>query len=194
VDPLTFIAKLIGATARVGGAIALAAIVVYVGRRAGLGFFVGLNGSIYQGIEVAGLVGACIVAVELIIAAGKALRWIGRKLSAAIARQAERRNQRALALRNMEALTPPFALTLKFLKSQGLKRFPAQADNDLLFQMRQAFLLTTDDPNLTPYSTQTYYLVPDYVWDAIDTYASDIRPPPHAPWIRLPDPQGWMRR
>jgi hypothetical protein len=76
------------AGAKVGGAFALAAIVLYVGRLAGVGFFVELNSSIYQGIEIAGLVGACMVAVELIIAAGKGLRWIARKLSAAITRRA----------------------------------------------------------------------------------------------------------
>jgi hypothetical protein len=193
-DPLAFIGKVINATARVGGAIALAAIAVYLCRRAGVGFFVNLDKAVYQSIIMAGLVGACIVAVDLIIAIGKGMQWISRKLSARMAQGAERRNERRLALKNMAVLTPPFALALRYLKSQGLKRFPADADNPLLFQMRQAFLLTTDDPNLTPYSTQTYYVVPDYVWNAIDVYVKDLPPPPLAPWIKLPNSQGWMGR
>ncbi len=186
-DPFSFIAKLIGATARVGGAIALAAAVVFFGRRVGVGFFVDVNESIYQAIVIAGLIGACIVVVELVIVGGKGIRWIGSKVSGGLAAMAERRNERRTALKNMAALTPQFAMTLRFLKSQNLKRFPAEADNSLLFQMRQAFLLKTDDPNLTAYSTQTYYLVPDYVWDAIESYLKDLPVPPVAPWVQLPD-------
>ena len=165
---------------------ALAAISVYAGRRAGIGFFVRLNESIFQGIMIAGLVGACIVVVDLVIVVGRGSRWISSKISGHLAVMAEHRNERRSALKNMAVLTPEFALTLRFLKSQGLKRFRAEADSSLLFQMRQAFLLKTDDPNLTAYSIQTYYLVPDYVWNAIDVYLKDMQPPPVAPWLRLP--------
>ena len=42
-DPLSFISKIIGVSARVGTAVALAAGVVYVGRRAEIEFLVGLE-------------------------------------------------------------------------------------------------------------------------------------------------------
>jgi len=186
-DPLTFVAKIIGTTARVGGAVALAAGTVVLGHRVGFSLFVNLNDSLYQGVVVAGLIGACVVAVELVILAGKGVRWIGSRIFERLAIWGDHRIEKKMALKNMMVLTPDFAQSLRFLKSQGMKRFPADADNPLLFQMRQSFLLKTDDPNLTMYSIRTYYLVPDYVWDAVDIYLKDFPPPPVAPWMHLPD-------
>ncbi len=104
-----------------------------------------------------------------------------------------RRAFSALALKNMAVLSPEFALALRYLKTNNAKRFLADADSSLLFRMRQAFLLKTDDPNLTAYSTQTYYVVPNYVWNAIDAHVKGVPAPPVAPWVRMPDGTGWIR-
>jgi hypothetical protein len=64
--------------------------------------------------------------------------------------------------------------------SNNWKRFPAPANNDLLYLMNQSFLLQIDDSNRTAYSVNTYYKVPDCVWDRID---SNLPVPESPPWV-----------
>jgi hypothetical protein len=181
-DPLSFIAKIVGVTARVGAIFAIAAGVVYVGRRSGIEFFVGLDLTLYQSIILAGIIGAGAVAVDLVVAVGKGILWLGSKIAASFSLAAERRREKRSALENMKVLTPEYALALRFLKSQGQRRFAADARNDLLHQMRNAGLIKIDDANWSLYSIQTYYVVPTYIWDAIDVYVEDLHPA-HAPWL-----------
>jgi hypothetical protein len=146
-DPLAFISKLIGTTAKVGAAFAIAGVAVYFGRRSGIGFFIGLNDVVYQAIVVAGLVGAGSVAVELVVACGRALRWLGGKITNISRKRAVHIRKRDNALRNMEALTFEYAQVLRFLKSNDRKRFIASVDSGLLYSMVRAGLLEIDDPN-----------------------------------------------
>ncbi len=193
VDPLSFVAKIIGVTARVGAVVALAAGAVYLARRAGIEFFVTLDQTTFVAIILAGLIGASAVAVELIIAIGKGIKWVGSWAARRLSASAERRTEKRTALDNMKVLTPEFAMVLRFLKSQNLKRFPAPGQNDLLYRMERAFLLKIDDPNWSAYAIQTYYAVPNYVWHTIDVYLDGMPVPPHPPWITPPDPTRWMR-
>lgn len=193
-DVLSFIAKLIGATARVGAAVALLAGVIYVGRNAGIEFFVALPEGLYQTIVVAGLFGAFIVLVELVIQVGKGFRHIGKWIIEKNRTRHSHAVERQTALKNMQVLTPEFALVLRYLKSNDMKRISAKANNDLLYRMSRAFLLKIDDPNWSAYSVDTYYAVPDYVWNVIDHHLAKLPPPPSPPWIRLPDGTGWMAR
>ena len=63
-DAFSFLAKLLGTSARVGAAIAFVAVAVYLGRRAGVNFFVDLNKTLFWTLVIAGLIGAAMVAVE----------------------------------------------------------------------------------------------------------------------------------
>ena len=55
-DPLTLIAKLLGATWKVGAAMAVVASVIFYGRQEGISIFVNLNDGLFQTIIVAGLI------------------------------------------------------------------------------------------------------------------------------------------
>ena len=180
-DPLTLISKVIEATGRVGAAFALAAGVVYVGRRSGVEFFTGLDSTVYQTVVLAGLDGAGTVAVELAIAL-----WVRLRAKAARSYTAfsQTRTRKRTAIKNMNALIPEYAEVLRFLKSNNAKRFPANADSQLLHLMQDACLLEIDDPNWSLYSVTTYYLVPDYVWNEIDARLKSYPVPQSAPWIR----------
>jgi hypothetical protein len=187
-DALTFVAKFIGGTARVGAGIAFAAIVVFFGRRYNVEFFGTLDSTIYQAIVVAGLIGGGLVFVDIIIAIGRFIRWASGKASGYFAKRSRQREKERVALRNMAALTPAFASTLKFLKLRGMKRFPASASNSFLGQMQRSLLLEIDDPNYSPvYSRQTYYAVPNYVWNAIDRSTRQVPEPPIEPWFEYDD-------
>jgi hypothetical protein len=193
-DLLSFLAKLIGTTARVGAAFALLAVVTYVCRKAGIDVFAALPDGFYQAIVVAGLLGAAIVLVELVIQVGKGLRQIGKWIAKKNRTRHRRAVERQTALKNMEVLTPEFALVLRYLKSNNNRRFYAKASNDLLYRMSKALLLKIDDPNWSAYSTETYYAVPKHVWNVIDRHLAALPPPPSPPWLRLPDGTGWMGR
>jgi hypothetical protein len=71
---------LLGCLRELGAIFAIAAGVVYLGRRAGIECFVGLDLTLYQSIILAGIIGAGAVAVDLVVAVGKGILWIGSNL------------------------------------------------------------------------------------------------------------------
>lgn len=195
-DPLSFIAKFIGVTARVGGMFALGACVIYALRRAGIQPFAGLDVLTYQIIMSAGVIGFCGVVVDLLIAFAKGVRWAWTKLRQRWEVRAAKKLHKRQAMKNLEILQPEYAATLRFLKAQNVKRFRAPAGNDLLCEMRQSFLLEMDDPNFTVFSVKTYYFVPDYVWKVIDRIDSSLPVPENPPWLNQRihlDWADWMR-
>jgi hypothetical protein len=175
VDLLAFISKLLGVTGKVGAAAAAVAAVIYYSRQQGISIFFNLNDKLFQTIIVAGLIGAAIVATDLLVAFARFLRLLVSGIS-----------QHKTALKNMQSLTSEFAEVLRFLKSNNVKRFIAPNDNALLSEMRMAGLLIQDDPDWTVYARTTYYLVPDYVWNEIDNSLKDFPLPPSQPWLRHP--------
>jgi hypothetical protein len=175
-DPLSFIAKLIGVTARVGAVFALSALCLYIGRRAGVEFFINLDPVIFQTIIVAGIVGVCSVVVELARGA-----WLVLETLLPVYR--EHRISKRTALRNLaiEALPPECADVLRFLKSNNIRRFLAPNYNEKLEHMKSAGLLQVDDPNWSAYANNTYYVVPDYIWSRIDHGWLKSHPLPSSP-------------
>jgi len=174
-NPLAFIARFIGVTARVGATVALAALILWIGRSTRVGFFVKLDPVIFQSIVVAGIVGACGVVVEV----GRNI-WL--LTSASLPLYLEHRNSKRAALKNMAALTREQADVLRFLKAKNTRRFRASNYNRLLTEMIRACLLTVDDPNWSLYLIDTYYIVPEYVWKLIDERLKNHPVPAHAPW------------
>jgi hypothetical protein len=155
---LGFLAKLIGTTARIGGAVALAALVLFILRRSGVEPFTTLDPAVYGTTIVAGIIGGCVVAVELLVVLGK---WLRATIQEHLTNSADIKIKRDTALKNMDTLPEEYMLVLLFLKRNNWKRFPDRVDNSLLFHMRHAFLLEIDDPNYGMYSINTYYMVPD---------------------------------
>jgi hypothetical protein len=121
-------------------------------------------------------------------------RWSRRKIKARRQSAAEERRTKENALKNLDSMPMEYADVLSFLRKNGRQRFIADADNDLLWHMRNAGLLEIDDPNWHVNSTRTYYRVPDYVWAAIATLPEYHRTKDKPPWIREPNPNGWMAR
>ena len=167
---LSFLAKFIGAPARVGAPLALAALVISALRRAGIELFAASDVLAYQILILVGVIGFCVCVVE-------GVRWAWAKLQRWYQRRAVRRLHRREAIRNLEVLPPEFSDALRFLKAKNMKRFPAQANNDLLCEMSKSFLLEKND---RLYSGITYYEVPDYVWKDID---SNLPVPKSPPWV-----------
>jgi hypothetical protein len=102
-DPLVLVGQLIGVSARVGAVFALAALILYVGRRAGVEFFTGLEPVLFNTMIVAGIIGACTV----VVAVGRTfllalLEIVNLWLRGYVGRQSSRRT----ALNNMTALKP----------------------------------------------------------------------------------------
>jgi hypothetical protein len=176
-DALSFIAKFIGVTARVGATFALGALVIYALRRAGIEPFASLDVLTYQIVISAGVIGFCGVVVDLLIA-GKGVLWAGarQRYEAWALRNLHKRE----AMKNLEALVPEYSATLRFLRAKNMKRILAPARNELLCEMTKSFLLEIDDANLT--GLNTYYKVPDYVWEVIDRIDSDLPVPKWPPW------------
>jgi hypothetical protein len=111
------------------------------------------------------------------------VRWASAKLQQRYVAWAVRKLRKREAmknLKNLDVLQPEFSATLRFLKAKNMKRFPAPANNHLLDEMSNSFLLEIDDPKLKVYSDNTYYKVPDYVWDRID---SNLPVPESPPWV-----------
>jgi hypothetical protein len=179
IDALGFLAKLIGTTARIGGAVALAALALFILRRSGVEPFTTLDPAVYSITIVAGIIGGCVVIVELFVVFGK---WSGAKIQAHLNNSADFKMKRDTAIKNMQTLLDEYLMILLFLKRNNWKRFPAPRDNELLFLMRNAFLLEIDDPNYSFYSITTYYVVPDYVWERIDALAVGRVTPQNPPW------------
>jgi hypothetical protein len=176
VDPLAFISKLLGITWKVGAAIAAVAAVIYYGRQQGISIFFNLNDKLFKTIIVAGLIGAVIVSIDLLVAFARLVLLL---VSRILQHKANK-----TALKNMQSLTREFAEVLRFLKSNNAKRFIAPNDNALLSEMQMAGLLIQDDPDWTVYARTTYYLVPEYVWNEIDNVLKDFPLPPSQPWLR----------
>ena len=84
------------------------------------------------------------------------------------------------AMKNLEVLPRDFSATLRYLKAKNMKRFPKQANNDLLCVMSKSFLLEIDD---RLYSSNTYYEVPDCVWEKIERIDSNLPVPKSPPWV-----------
>ncbi|MFI5022134.1 MAG: hypothetical protein ACHQRJ_10855 [Alphaproteobacteria bacterium] len=181
-DWFSFVGKFVGITARVGAVFALAALILYVGRREGVEFFTGLDPVLIQSVIVAGIIGGCAVVVDLLKTFGRAILWV--VVEQWLPDIVERRNAKRVALRNMEALPREYADVLRFLKSRDLKRVPV-GDSQLLHLMEKAHLLKRD----LHYSISATYVVPDYVWNAIDERLKNHPVPAFAPWI--PPPQ-WI--
>jgi hypothetical protein len=74
-----------------------------------------------------------------------------------------------------------------------MKRFYGPCQNELLLQLRMADLIDMDDPNIRLYSVNTYYRVPNYVWNAIEPLLSELPTPATPPWLPVPEEE-WRRK
>lgn len=195
-DPLSFIGKLIGVTARVGAAFAIGAVALFFFRRAGIEPFVSLAPSAYQATLVAGLVGGGTVAVEFLVALRHPLNRVFKFLSGLREKRSKKKENKRNAEKNLQSMPGEFVDVLIFLKDNNWKRFPETADNRLLRLLVKSFLLEIDDPNYDVFSPLTYYVVPDHVWSAIDNFGPNLRDrpvPQRPPWQPESSPYGWMR-
>lgn len=190
-EPLSFIAKMIGVTARVGGAFALAALAVYWLRNGGVEPFAGLDAGIYQIVVVGGLIGAGTVGVELLVHIWKGCVWLCARVAANIAASKARHERKELSLKNLHVLTREQADALFFMRRNNLRRFPGRTDNRLLFQLWQACLLEIDDANFSVYSGETYFTIPQHIWDLLEEVARQWGTPIPStpPWIQQ---HSWM--
>jgi len=185
-DPFILISKMIGVTARIGAAIALGALALLILRRMSAEPFINIDASTYGTILTAGIIGACTVLVEFIIAI-----WGGFKkiLLAYLEAQVESRQKRKAALKNLQTARADFVETLRFLQARNLKRFlaPAPTKSELLYRMEQSFLIEIDDPNYGAYASETYYRVPDYVWDWMESEPAyrKMPLPQREPWLPM---------
>lgn len=192
-DPLSFLTKMIGKTARVGAGIALGAAAIFIMHRQNVEPFNNIDATTYGIIMVAGVVGAGTIVVKLIIACARGFARLFEIAKAHASIRAEKKTRRVTALKNLKIPRPEFIETLRYLKSLDLKRFAAEPPykNDLLFAMHKSFLIEIDDPNYSPISEiDTYYQVPNYVWAWIERNEpvfANIRLPSRAPWLAQHD-------
>ena len=94
----------------------------------------------------------------------------------------------------MMVLTPRYADALRYAKASNLKRFAAHPSSQLVIDMCRASLIERDDANYNPNATLSYFVVPNYIWDAIDNIDPGLRTRPiprSAPWEQVSG-QTWM--
>ncbi|MGA7384629.1 MAG: hypothetical protein WBW81_08080 [Methylocella sp.] len=186
-EPLTFIAKMIGGTARIGAAVAIGAGLLVILRWMKVEPFISIEASTYGTILIAGIIGAGIVVVELIIAIWVGVKRLWSFQMAYLSAKAKNRQKQETALKNLQAAPAAFVETLRFLKAKNSKRFaaPSPRTNDLLHRMEQSFLIEIDDPNYGWNVFETYYRVPDDVWDWMERNEPTYQRVPlakSAPW------------
>jgi hypothetical protein len=185
---LAFVAKTIGTTARVGASIALGALVVAILRGMNVEPLASIDKPIYGAIVAAGILGACTVVVEFIIVFGGVIKQVILQVGIPlVATKVQRGRNRKAALKNLQTPRPEFVPTLRYLKANNLKRFSAAAPwrNIILREMVESFLIEIDDPSYQPNISDTYYSVPNYVWEWVERVEPDYqsRPVPEdAPW------------
>jgi hypothetical protein len=181
-----FLAK-IGTTARVGAVIALCALLVAILRWMNVEPLASIDKSIYGIIVAAGIFGFCAVVVEFTI-------WISGVVKKAFLYgmrlwevRAQRKRNREAALKNLQILPPEFLVAFSYLKANNKRRFlaPGPARNAVLRDMVRSFLIEIDDPNFQPTACNTYYSVPDHVWDGVER-AVDFRS------IHVPEEEPWL--
>jgi hypothetical protein len=114
------------------------------------------------------LVGAAIVVVEVVLAVGRAAKWLWTKDAARRGRQAKKQVIRDTARENFKVADPNSIMALRFLKAQNIRRFPAEARNTLLTQMCAALFLERDPETYKSGRRECYYIVPDHIWDQIE--------------------------
>src|ERR1700731_4615863 len=105
----SFLAKFIGAPARVSAPFALAALVIYALRRACIELFVASDVLAYQILISAGVIGFCVCVVE-------GVRWGWAKLQRRCEARAVRKFHKREAMKNLEVRQPEFSAALRFLK------------------------------------------------------------------------------
>jgi hypothetical protein len=184
-EPLSFLAKFFDSSWKVGFAFAIGVSITFALRLARIEPFASLDPSWFSVLAVAGVIGLSFTLVEGLILISQNLKSKNMEWGRGRAR---RRN----AIKNLDTMTQEQALALLFLRRNNMKRFFGPCQNTLLLQLIWADLLTIDDPNFFQMSTNTYYLVPDYVWDQIDSRLDGLPTPAHAPWLPTPE-QEWLR-
>lgn len=189
-DALSFIAK-IGVTARVGAVFTLGAVALYALQRFHVEPFTNVDSTVYTTILILGVIGGCAVVIDLVISIWKGATWLVLRLLEWRARKAEYRRKKTTALKNLCAMHAEFVDVLLFLRQHNMRRFPADADNHILYPMQQALLLEIDDQNWSANSIITYYVVPDYVWDGFGQLGVKRPVPLAPPWKPNPDPNAW---
>jgi hypothetical protein len=180
VDMLAFVAKTIGATARVGAAVALGALLVAILRGMNVEPLASIDKSIYGAIVAAGIFGACAVVVEFIIVTGGVVKKV--LLQVVIPLWGGRRT----ALKNLQTPRPEFVPALRYLKAKNQRRFsaPAPERNVLLRSMVQSSLIEIDNQNYEAFG-DAYYKVPNYVWKRLERVERDYQSTPvpeDPPW------------
>jgi Ca2+/Na+ antiporter len=173
---IEFLAKMIGVTGRVGLAVALTVSLIAILRGRNVEALTSIDESTYGIIVAVGIFGACLVAVDFMIALWNAVKyafvhfviphWADKK---------ERRQNRETALKNLKTTDEDIIITLRYLKARKRKRFlaPAPGFDYSLRRLVQFRLIEIDDPNYPPGAREIHYSVPDYVWDEIEPVAPE---------------------
>jgi hypothetical protein len=185
-EALAFIAKFFDSTWKVGLPFAIAASIIFAFRLAHIEPFASLDQSFWGVIAVAGVVGFCLAIVEAFI-------WVSLIVNPKITARGERGAKRRNAINNLSAITVEQAQALLFIKRNNMQRFLGPCLNILLHQLNAADLIDIGDKNITENSTNTYYLVPDYVWNAIEDRFGRPPTPERAPWLPTPEEE-WRRK
>lgn len=139
-------------------------------------------------IVVAGTCGAAAFVLSVLTSVWNWATALAGKVHSRWLRQKKANERRAVGLKNLQSMYPVYADTLYYLLCNGIKRFPEKTRNRVLNNMWVACLLERDDPPHEIYGiTETYYVVPDYIWDQAETIFSGYNSPlpSSPPWDDL---------
>jgi hypothetical protein len=123
-DTLAFLAKMIGATARVGAAVALGALLVSILRWMNVEPLASIDKSTYGAIVASGIIGACTVVVELMIAIGGVVQQVISQVAAPlVVAKIQRRRNRKAALKNLQTPRPEVCSNIALFESEQSESF-----------------------------------------------------------------------
>ena len=169
------IAHLLGLSGRLGASVALAAGVLYLLRARAIEPFTTIPPEWANGIFIAGLWGAALASVSIVVWSVEVLqRWF-RAWKAARKAQAIRAKRRERGIEHLWTGPTAFRATLAFLYLNGTRQFTAHRRNALLSELVEAGILETDDLPGAEYTRSARYVIPDSIWASLEAHEASLK-------------------
>jgi hypothetical protein len=170
-DLLSFFARAVEWSWRLGAIASIAGSAVFALRRSLIEPFASLDSAAYSTLMILAVVGAAIVAV-------RAFEYVGNQVK----RTFERRRKRNAGLKNFEILSPEARSVLSYLRHHNTRRIKARRENKLLREMAADYLLEIDQ--MSEFGLTRYYEVPRHIWDRLsDDWVKRSDVPADEPWL-----------
>jgi len=182
-EPLTFLSRVLGVSARIGAIMAFAALLIFLGRRFNIEPLTKLDETTYTTIIAAGFIGFSVLVIDFVIISSK---WLCYFLILRLRKAKAKKQKRITALKNLGAIRADLMHAMRYIIANGAKRFPAPSYylNPILGELVHINLIEAEISDPNQLALDMYYSVPEYVWVRVKELEPmfAIAPPERAPW------------